>query len=135
MTELPFEPDAPVSGYGRNRREAWLAGLQANSDMATAAAMQAHRADHDVVTAGQHGIFGAADTPQQLAADVAARPVRIGQDYGGGGRLVEPQGGTFNWSDFSDSPAPAMVDRRYIDRPGQRATGKSPLARYMEGNE
>jgi hypothetical protein len=58
MSSEDFEQPAPVSAYGQQRREAWLAGLQANSDMMTAAAMQAHQQDHNTVTAGQAGIFG-----------------------------------------------------------------------------
>ena len=129
MTEFP---DPALEG--QRRREALDAKHQALADNMTAASMARHRQVHDAVTAGQHGIFGPGDSPQQLAAEVAERQVRIGQDFGGGGRLVEPMGGTFRWSDVSDSPAPVSHDMRRVDRPRQRSTGKSPLARWAEGS-
>jgi hypothetical protein len=131
MTAQDFEQPVPVSQYGRQRRAAWLAGLQANADDMTAAAMQAHQQDHDVVTSGQHGIFGPGDSPQQLAADVAARAVRIGQDYGGGGRPLETLGGTFDPRDVGSSPAPARADLRNVGMPPGHQIGESPLAAYM----
>ena len=88
MSSEDFEQATDVSQYGAQRRANWLAGLQANADAMTQAAMARHQQHHDAVTAGQHGIFGPGDSPEQMAAEVAERPVRIGQDFGGGGRWL-----------------------------------------------
>ncbi len=76
MTE--FHEEAPVSAYGAARRAAWLADLRRKTE--AAASISAHRADHDVITAGQAGIFGPGATGEQMAADVAARRPRVGED-------------------------------------------------------
>ena len=126
------EPFLDPALEGQRRREALDAKHQALADNMTQASMLAHQQHHDAVTAVQHGIFGPGDSPQQMAAEVAERPVRIGQDFGGGGRALEARGATYRWADVSDSPAPAVVDLR-PRRPGQRATGESPLLRHMRG--
>lgn len=129
MTE-PFNYDHPAYEDQR-RKDARKAHLEASAAGSTPEALEEYRAIHDHLTRSQHGIMGAI-TPQQAAAEVAARPPVVGGDCGG--RPLERQGGTFNWSDFSDSPAPAMVDRRWVDRPGMRPTGKSPGQRWLEEN-
>ena len=98
--------------------------------MAYRAALAAHGQSeaHRQVQAGQAGLFGHM-TPEDRGAAVQDRTATVGTDYGG--RPLERNGGTFRWSDVSDSPAPALVDRRFIDRPGVRPTGESPLAAYM----
>ena len=128
MTE--FHEEAPVSQYGAQRRANWLAGLQARADDMQAAAVEAHRADHNVITAGQAGIFGTA-TAYDMAAEVSERAARIG-DGVSSGRELERAGGTYRWSDVSDSPAPPLVDLR-PRRPGMRPTGASPLYQHMHG--
>jgi hypothetical protein len=76
------QPEVPVSDYGRQRRAAWLAGLQANADMARSAAMAAHGQSEDrrVTQAGQAGIFGHM-TPTDKGQAVAARQAVVGSDY------------------------------------------------------
>jgi len=60
MTELPYEPDAPIGDYGRWRNARWLAGMQARADDMTQAAMQAHGQSEArrQVQAGQAGLYG-----------------------------------------------------------------------------
>ena len=75
-------------------------------------------------------------TPQELGASRRrAGAAVVGQDYGGQGRPLERLGGLLNPADFSDSPAPALVDRRYVNQPGRRPTGESPLVAYMRGQQ
>ncbi len=133
MSSEDFEQAADVSEYGAQRRAAWLAGLQANADMATSAAMQAHAGSNErrITQQGQQGLFGHM-TPEARGEAVAAREAVTGSDYGG--TPLERLGGLIDWRAVSDSPAPALVDRRFIDRPGMRATGKSPLQRWAEGS-
>ncbi len=128
MSADDFEQPVAASGYGRQRRAAWLAGLQANADTMTEASMAAHRADHSEITRSTHGIFGAL-TGEQLAASVAARQAVVGSAYGG--RPLERLGGTFDHA--ATGPAPARVDLRFVDRP--QPTGESPLLRYMRGRD
>lgn len=129
MSADDFEQEVPVSAYGQQRRAAWLAGLQANSEAMTAAAMQAHHEDHLTVTAGQTGLFGYS-TPQQLAATVAARR-RVGDDWGAG-RDLQALGGT-NWESRGAGavgPIPAGAYLQHLNRRPE-PLGESPLARYM----
>lgn len=128
MSTSDFEAEVPVSEYGGQRREAWLADLRAKADMASAAAMQAHQADHDVITAGQTGLFGAL-SPEELGAAVAARPATVG-DAWGQGLPLERNGGKF---DNSIGPAPARRDLRYVDQ--VQAPTVSPLLEFMRGRE
>jgi len=124
-----FAEATPVSAYGQQRREAWLAGLRANSDLMSAASMEAHRAEHDVITAGQNGLYGAL-SPQEKAAAVAARAATVGSAWGHG-RPLERQGGLYN---HNFGPAPARVDLRNADRQGQEP-GMSPLLAHMRGQQ
>lgn len=128
------QPEVPVSDYGRQRRAAWLAGLQANADMASSAAMAAHGQsdDRSVTQAGQAGLFGHM-TAQDKAAAVAARPATVGSAYGG--RPLERLGGTLDHGAVGCAPAPARVDLRYVDQFGQRPTGESPLAAWMRAGQ
>src|SRR2546427_13107010 len=105
MSEPPIEPEVPVSAYGAARREAWLAHLRASDEMASAAAMQAHQADHDAITVSKQGLYGHL-SPQDIGAAVAALPARVG-DAWGQGRPLERNGGRF---DHNLGPAPARRD-------------------------
>lgn len=126
------EPDFDPRDYGRLRAEATrahqaeLAALHAS--METAAAREEYRAVSGQLRAAHRGLYDM--TPQELAANVAERSARVGDDYGG--RDLVAQGGTYNWSDVSDSPAPPLVDLR-PRRPGMRPTGASPLYQHMHG--
>ncbi len=120
----PFEQPAAISAYGAQRRQDWLARLQANADAMSQAAIAAHQQDHDVITRSTHGIMGAL-SPQEQAAAVAARQATVGTAWGHG-RPLERHGGTFN---HNLGPAPARRDLRYA---GQvQPPGESPLAAYM----
>jgi hypothetical protein len=130
MSADDFEQQVPVSQYGRARREAWLAGLQVNADAMTAAAMEAHRADHLAVTAGQTGLFGNM-TPQQQAANVVARR-RVGDDWGAG-RDLEMLGGT-NWEQLGAGAVGPIPGGAYIAgqlNPSPEQLGESPLLKFM----
>lgn len=116
----------PVAEYGRWRREQHFARMQANSEMAQAVAMEAHQADHDVITRSTHGTFGAM-TPQEQAAAVAARPVTVGTEWSDG-RPLERHGGLY---DHNLGPAPARRDLRFVGQPGQQPPGESPVVKYM----
>jgi hypothetical protein len=124
-----FEQQAPISAYGKQRRAAWMAQLQANADAMRAASLEAHQAHHEVVTASKQGIFGHS-TPEQMAATVAARPATVGTAWGQG-RPVERNGGQY---DHNLGPAPARVDLRNVDRQGQEP-GMSPLLAHMRGQQ
>ena len=128
MTE--FHEDAPVSQYGAQRRQAWLAGLQANHDMAERAALEAHGQsdDHRVVQAGQAGLFGHM-TPEDRGAAVAAQAPTVGGDWYA--RPLERNGGTFTHT--PEGPAPARVDLTQIHNPGLRQM--PTLADHMRNRE
>ena len=116
------EPDAPVSQYGAQRKEAWLAGLRANADMAEQAEMAAYAQSEErrVTQAGQVGIFGHG-TPYDRGAAVAARPATVGGEWGPG-RPLERLGGTLDHA--NDAPAPARADMRSTAAPpGYLRTG------------
>jgi hypothetical protein len=127
-----FEQQQPVSAYGRQRRAAWLAHHQANSDMARSAELAAYGQsdDRQVTQAGQAGLFGHM-TPQEKGAAVAARQAVVGSAYGG--RPLERLGGMFDHSEVGCAPAPARVDLRFINTPGgpPAADAESGLARFM----
>jgi len=125
-----FEQPVAASEYGRQRREAWLAGLRANSEMMSQAAMAAHQPDHNEITRSTHGIFGSA-TGQQMAASTRARPARVGEDYGG--RDLVPLGGTVDPAAYLCAPAPPQRDLRQVHAPGGHQPGHSPLWAYMNG--
>jgi hypothetical protein len=126
-----FEQPAEPSTYGTARRAAWMAQLQANADAMTEAAVTSHQADHDIVTAGQVGIFGAGD-PRQRAAELAARPATVGEGASVGiGRPLQRNGHLAE----SISPAPARVYASQIKKPGQVPDGLSPLAQYMRDHQ
>jgi hypothetical protein len=122
MTSADFGADVPVSQYGRARREAWLAGIQVNSDNMTQAAMEAHRADHDVITRTTHGLYGAL-SPQERAVSVAGRQATVSTDYGDG-RPLQRNGGLYG---NNIGPAPARVYRQDLTA----QPGESPLARWL----
>jgi hypothetical protein len=129
----PFEQSVPVSDYGRQRKANWLAGLQANADMADRAAVAAHgrSEDHRVVQAGQQGLFPNMSPYDRGAAAAAMQPV-VGSDYGG--RPLEKLGGMFDHSEVGCAPAPARVDLRYVNRPGgQQPTGESAWEAWKRG--
>jgi hypothetical protein len=127
-----FEQDVPVSAYGAQRKAAWLARLQANSDMAKNAELAAYGRSEDrrVTQAGQQGLFPHM-TPYDRGAAVADMQPIVGSDYGG--RPLEKLGGMLPHSDVGCSPAPARVDMRFIRQPGgaPAADAESGLARFM----
>ena len=75
-----------------------------HASMSTAAVREAYRSTSEQLRAAQQGLFLGA-SGQELAANVAERPARVG-DGVGSGRDLQRQGATFRWSDVSDSPAP-----------------------------
>lgn len=133
MSEPFQEPVAP-SNYGRQRHEAWLAHHQANADMATRAALQAHGQgeDHRVVQSGQQGLYPGM-SPTDMGAAVAAQQATVGADYGG--RPLQRSGGTFDPADYASAPAPARADMRYVNQPSGPPTGESPLLAHMRGRQ
>ena len=130
MTSADFEMEVPVSDYGKQRKEDWLAHLRASDAMAASAAMQAHAQseDHRVVQAGQAGLFGHMSA-QDMGAAVAARPARVG-DAWGQGRELERNGGLY---DNNLGPAPARRDLRHVGQ--MQAPTVSPLLEFMRGRE
>jgi hypothetical protein len=127
MTESDVEQAAQ---YGAQRARDWKAYLEARQAATTATEIEAQRAVSGHLRASQRGLYDM--TPQELAAEVAERSARVG-DSVGAGRDLQRLGGTFSWSDVSDSPGPVSHDMRWVDRPGQRATCESPLLRHMRG--
>lgn len=129
MSESFNEPEVPVSSYGAQRRADWLAGLQARADDMTQAAMQAHQPDHNRVTSGQGGIFGAGATGERMAAEVAERAATVGTGTDSG-RPLERNGGLYDHA--ASGPVPSRV---YPSQLGHQATGEmmSPLARHYRG--
>ena len=132
MSEQFNEPVADVSQYGAQRRASWLAGMQARADDMTQASMQAYAqsTERRDTQAGQVGVFGS-QSPYDRGEAVASREPVVGSDFGS--QPLERLGGLIDWRAVSDSPAPAMVDRRFIGRPGQRPTGASSLKAYLDG--
>jgi len=126
MTE--FVEPVPASEYGRQRRAEWLAGLQANADMASAAEMQAHQQDHNTVTAGQAGIFGQT-SPQQMAATVAARAATVGTGTDAGRPLERHP----VYTHHLEGPCPPQADRRRAGQTGPDPDALSPTLRYLRG--
>ena len=125
MPESEFDPTLEDA----RRKAAQRAHLEASQAASTAAEVEGQRAISGRLRASQRGLYDM--TPQELAADVAARTARVGDDYGG--RDLVARGGTYEWSAISDSPAPAPVDLR-PRRPGQRPTGESPTMRWLKEN-
>jgi hypothetical protein len=57
----------------------------------------------------------------------------VGGDWGQG-RPLERNGGAFDWSAISDSPAPRRVYASQInDRPGFDPAAERPIMRYLRG--
>jgi hypothetical protein len=131
MTSQDFEHEVPVSQYGAARKAAWLAGLRANADAMEAAAVEAHRADHDVITAGQHGIFGAADSPYELGAAVAARAATVGGEWGHA-QAIERHGAPTH---HLEGPALPQADRRPRGQTGPDPDAMSPVMRWQRGEQ
>ena len=128
MTANDFEQEVPVSAYGAARAAAWHQHLVESMEASTEASMASHRADSAILRAAHQGLYGHA-TPQEMGAAVQARAATVGDAYGQG-RPLERQGGTFDHA--AESPAPARVDLRFVDRQGQ-APGVSPLLAHMRG--
>ena len=128
-----FDQPTPLASMEDQRRKAALrARLETNAAAMTQAAMQAHQQDHDIVTAGQGGLYGSA-TPQQLAAQVAARHPRVGGGAGAGRDLVA-LGGSDLVAHAASGPAPARVDLTRIGQPVQPAGEMmSPVVRHQRG--
>lgn len=131
MTEQPqFDP----RDYGRLRAEAERARQEESAalhaSMSTAAAREEYRLTSAQLRATHQGLYPGA-TGQDLAAEVAERPARVGDGVGSGRDLVA-QGATYDWRDISDSPAPALADMRRVNQPG-RLAGMFSLKAYMAG--
>jgi hypothetical protein len=138
MTDFEHEHEVPVTEYGAWRREQARAQQRANAElfmeMLNGGGQDQHRADHDRVTRSTHGLFGAM-TPEDHGQANAERQAVLGSDFGQG-RPLERNGGMFDWSAFSDSPAPARVYASQInDRPGLQGDGVSPVVRYLQGRQ
>jgi hypothetical protein len=116
---------------GQRRAEALRAHLEASAAGSNDVSMQLHKPVSDRLRAGQHGIFGLADSPYELGAAAAARAATVGS--GAETRAMEPNGGAFDWSAVSDSPAPARRDLRFASQPAgpPAADQVSPLLRAM----
>lgn len=114
MTEPQPSESVSPGDYGRQRAEAWRAHLEASHAASTAAELEAHRAVSADLRAAHRGLYDM--TPQELGADVQARDAEVGSAFGGH-QQVERLGGTLDWRQYTDSPVPAMVDRR-PKRPG-----------------
>ena len=132
MTEPePFDPRE----YGRLRAAAERARQQESAAMYASMSTAAGRAEHQAVSsdlrAAHQGLFPGA-SGQELAADVAERPARVG-DGVGSGRDLQRLAATFRWADVSDSPAPSLVDLRHIGQSAGRPTGPSGLKAYVDG--
>jgi hypothetical protein len=137
MTDFEHEHEIPVTEYGRWRLEQARAQQRANAqvmmDMLNGGGQDAHRADHDQITRSTHGLFGPM-TPEERGQANAERQATVGGEWGQG-RPLERNGGAFDWSAVSDSPAPGRVYRSQInDRPGLQR-GESPLVRWQRGQQ
>jgi hypothetical protein len=123
------------SDYGRARREAWLADQQAKAktmmDMLSGGAQDQHRADHDAVTSGQHGIFGMADSPYELGAAVAARAATVGGEWGHA-QAIERHGAPTH---HLEGPALPQADRRPRGQTGPDPDARSPVMRWQRGEQ
>jgi hypothetical protein len=123
------QPEIPVSQYGAQRRAAWLAGLQANSDIATAAEMAAHAPESAYLRRGQAGIMGMPGEQQAATLAALAPTVGTGTDSP---RQIERLGGVHDH--HIASPHPPARDLTRVGQPGhQPGEQMSPLARYMRG--
>jgi hypothetical protein len=132
----PFDQPADPAQFGpwlaQKTRAEQQASAKAMNDMFSGGGQDAHRATSAQLRAGQHGIFGAADSPQEQAAAVAGRQAIVGSDYGG--RPLEKLGGMFSHSEVGCAPAPARVDLRYVNSPGgQQPTGESAWEAWKRG--
>ena len=132
MTELPFEPDAPLGDYGRWRNARWLAGMQARADDMTQAAMQAYGQSDDrrVPQEGQAGMYGQM-TPYDRGAANAARAATTGSEWGQT-RALERNGGAF--THHLSGPAPARVSLVGQDAPPGYQRDENPLVRWSREN-
>ena len=127
------EPFQDPALEGQRRATAWQAHLEASQAASTAAEIEAHRASSEGLRAAHQGLYGHM-SPQDMGAAVTARTATVGQDYGGQGRPLEAQGGTFDPADYGCAPAPTRADLRFVDRQGQEP-GVSPLLRHMRGQQ
>lgn len=132
------QPEVPATEFGawvRQQRDAHLqASAKAMNDMLSGGGQDAHRATSAQLRAGQHGIFGAADSPQEQAAAVAARQAVVGSAYDA--RPLQRQGGLYNPASFLCSPVPPQRDMRGVDQRGgpPAADAESGLKRWQREN-
>jgi hypothetical protein len=129
MSTDNFEQPPDPSSEGQRRYEAWREHLRQSADLSRD--LEGHKVVSDVLRAGQQGLFGHM-TPEEMAATVAASAATVGTGTDAGGRPIERNGGLY---DNNLGPAPARVDLRYVNQPGQRPTGASSLFRYMHGSD
>jgi hypothetical protein len=84
------------------------------------------------LTRSKQGVLGAM-TGQQAAQNVAERQATVGSAFGQE-RPLERLGGTVDWSAFSDSPAPARRDLRFVNQVAPPAAdAMSPTLRWSRG--
>jgi hypothetical protein len=127
MTDFEHEAEVPVTGYGAQRRAAWLAGMQANADAMSAAEMDAYGRQRGHVDAVHGGMFGM--TGQQMAADVSRRQATVGGDYGAGRPIARHEAYTHHLH----GPCPPAADRRPIGQTGPDPDVLSSTLRYVLG--
>ena len=119
---------------GQRRAAAHRAHLEASAAASTAAEIEAHRPTSAHLRAAHQGLYASA-TGQDMAAEVAARAARVGDDWGNG-RELETRGGL----DFESqgagaiAPIPPRADLRFVNQVGGQPTGESPLARWLREN-
>jgi hypothetical protein len=109
-----------------------LDGLKTASDTLAAGALDGHQADHNIITAGQQGIFGDL-RPQDMAATVARR--QVGGDFIGQARDIPQLGGT-DWEAMGAGavgPVPGGAYARSFDDDKPAPGTESPLHRFMRG--
>jgi hypothetical protein len=122
-------PDPTQEGMRRAREQ------QAHHERlaANAAEMEAHRATSGQLRAAHQGLYPGM-SPTDFGAAVSGIGARVGDGVGEGRELLA-QGGSFNWSDVSDSPAPARVDLRNVNaHPGMQRGAESGLQRWIREN-
>lgn len=130
MSADDFEQPVAPSDYGKFRAEQHRQHLIESAANATQASMASHAATSTVLRAAHQGLYGHA-TPQELAANVAARQAVVGSAYGG--RPLERQGGLYNPADYLCGPVPPQRDLTRVDQPGHQL-GESSLARWAREN-
>jgi hypothetical protein len=116
---------------GQRRAEALRAHLEASAAGSTDVSMQSHKPVSDRLRAGQHGIFGAADSPYEQGAAVAARAATVGGEWGHA-RAIERHGAPTH---HLEGPALPQADRRPRGQTGPDPDAMSPTMRWLRGEQ